>query len=356
MTEHSEVILNVRSLDCSSPSRTRSTLFNDKASKWAKAKVCVFVDSVLCVDRIEQAPGAADAKGTGQIEDLKRYSSYQDAVGLDGEAIEFEWKNLKDLQHWLFFRRSRKTWRRTWSRRIWKTGSSSCLCSTTSDWKKNDENCISNAERVKNCAKRFLPGHWTFLGPRSEKGSEERWYGSSSYAQKGEWESTANKMVQQFKETGHFIFTSTVLWVEGSWSREKVKVPFTSMEILWIRNSCFKQFILWTKSVFNSLWQKEKNKSLFPWTMELWPWWNPKKWKCWYLFLIKHWETRCSAARKLPNKGKECTLDTIMWKNLIPVSCHSRESLPNSTKWRRRIERNHSFMPRMCDFSSLSEN
>ena len=43
------------------------------------------------------------------------------------------------------------------------------------EWKKNDENCISNAENVMNYAKRFLPGHWTFLGP----GSEKRWYGDS---------------------------------------------------------------------------------------------------------------------------------------------------------------------------------
>ena len=42
-------------------------------------------------------------------------------------------------------------------------------------WKKNDENCISNAEEVRNYAMKFLPGHWTFLGP----GSEEKWYGDS---------------------------------------------------------------------------------------------------------------------------------------------------------------------------------
>ena len=30
----------------------------------------------------------------GQVEDLKKYSSYQDAVGVDGEPIEFEWKHF----------------------------------------------------------------------------------------------------------------------------------------------------------------------------------------------------------------------------------------------------------------------
>ena len=30
----------------------------------------------------------------GQVEGLRLYSSYQDAMGIDGEAIEFEWKRL----------------------------------------------------------------------------------------------------------------------------------------------------------------------------------------------------------------------------------------------------------------------
>ena len=42
-------------------------------------------------------------------------------------------------------------------------------------WKKNVENCISNAEEVRNYAIKFMTGHRTFLGP----GSEEKWYGDS---------------------------------------------------------------------------------------------------------------------------------------------------------------------------------
>ena len=30
----------------------------------------------------------------GQVEDLKKYSSYQDAAGIDEEAVEFEWKHF----------------------------------------------------------------------------------------------------------------------------------------------------------------------------------------------------------------------------------------------------------------------
>ena len=68
----------------------------------------------------------------------------------------------------------------------------------------NDENCVSNAEKVKNYAMRFSEGYWTFLGP----GSEEKRYGSSNHAQKGQWNCVAAKMVQRFKETGHPEFKS----------------------------------------------------------------------------------------------------------------------------------------------------
>ena len=69
--EHSEEILNVRGPEYSSPSWTRSRLVNDQAIKWAKAKVCVFADSVLCVGRMEQAPGGAERRCKGQVEDLR---------------------------------------------------------------------------------------------------------------------------------------------------------------------------------------------------------------------------------------------------------------------------------------------
>ena len=76
----------------SSSSWTRSTLVNDKVIKWVKVKACVYADSVQCVGRMEQGLGAAEGSWKGQVEDLKKYSSYQDAVRPDGESIEFEWK------------------------------------------------------------------------------------------------------------------------------------------------------------------------------------------------------------------------------------------------------------------------
>ena len=88
--EHSEESLNVECLKYSSPSWTRSVLADDQAIKWAKAKVCVYRNSVLCVGQVKDIPGTVQ-RWKGQVEDLKMYSSCRDAMGIDGEATEFEW-------------------------------------------------------------------------------------------------------------------------------------------------------------------------------------------------------------------------------------------------------------------------
>ena len=178
--------------------------------------LCLRKFSSMC-GKISQNPGAADAKWTGQVEDLKRNPSYQDAVGLDGEAIEFEWTNfqgfttltvLKEIQTDLA---RKNTVPENFKDQI-------IFMSVFNDIEseKNDEKCISNAKNVKNYSKRFLPGRWTFLCP----GSEKKWYGRSY---DGQWDRIANKMVQQFKETGHPIFTATSALSSGMLKRRRGK-------------------------------------------------------------------------------------------------------------------------------------
>ena len=89
------------------------------------------------------------------------------------------------------------------------------------DWTQrgNDEIYISNAEQVKDYAMRFLQGHWTFLGP----GSEKKWYGESSYPLNEDWDSTANKMFQRFRETGHPVFKSISALSRGIQKRKNGK-------------------------------------------------------------------------------------------------------------------------------------
>ena len=71
--------------------QTRSVLINGQAGKLATAKVCVYADSVLCAGRVDNIPKDAEDRWKGQVEDLKMDSPHQDALGLCGEAIEFDW-------------------------------------------------------------------------------------------------------------------------------------------------------------------------------------------------------------------------------------------------------------------------
>ena len=72
-------ILNVRMVECASPSWTRSSLAHDQAIKWSKAKVQVYSDSALCLGKM---------------------------TGIDGEPIEFEWNISQDLRLWTIFRKN----------------------------------------------------------------------------------------------------------------------------------------------------------------------------------------------------------------------------------------------------------
>ena len=257
MKLQSEEILNVKTLDYHSPSWTRSTLFNDNVIKWAKAKVCVYAASVLCVGPTEQAPGAADAKWTGQIEDLKRYSSNQDAFGLDGEAIEFEWKISQGLQHWLFSRISRWTWRgRTWSQRTSKIGSSLCSCSTTSSGKRMMRIASRMPRKSRITQKGFYQDIGLFWVQVRDRDGEVTRMMDNRTVQPTKWYSNSKKMVILFSHP-------PARWVAECWNKGKAKVPFT----LWTQNCYLKQFILWIKSVFtrlfrigltNLLWKRRK--------------------------------------------------------------------------------------------------
>ena len=71
--------------------------------------------------------------------------------------------------------------------------------------KANDELCEDNSKTVKECAERFPRGHWSFLGP----GSEKKWYGTYDCKPDGSWDRTAGKMLLNFVGSGHPIFRGT---------------------------------------------------------------------------------------------------------------------------------------------------
>ena len=71
--------------------------------------------------------------------------------------------------------------------------------------KDNERECESNAQLVSLYAKRFGIGHWSFLGP----GSEKKWYSISADSPQGEWDRIAEKMVLEFGESKHPVFRAT---------------------------------------------------------------------------------------------------------------------------------------------------
>ena len=102
-----------------------------KRSNGRRQKVCVHADSVLCVGQMKDSPGAIE-RWKGQEEGLRMYSSYQDAVGLDGEATEFCWQYTSPDAHTRTFLVVRVTFhscalRMAWDVLGWR-GSASSFC------------------------------------------------------------------------------------------------------------------------------------------------------------------------------------------------------------------------------------
>ena len=86
-------------------------------------------------------------------------------------------------------------------------------------WNTNDENSVSNAEKVKITHWYSLKDIGHGLGP----GSEEEKYGSSNHVQEGQWNCTAANMVQRCKETGHLVFKSISSLSRGILKQKKGK-------------------------------------------------------------------------------------------------------------------------------------
>ena len=73
------------------------------------------------------------------------------------------------------------------------------------DAKGNDEICENKSKTIEQYARRFPRGHWSFLGP----GSEKKWCGTDVHKPDGSWERTAEKMLLNFTGSGHPMFRGT---------------------------------------------------------------------------------------------------------------------------------------------------
>ena len=76
----------------------------------------------------------------------------------------------------------------------------------------NKEMCVANFIHVADYARRFAHGHWSFLGP----GSEKKWYGTHTYKPIGEWDRVAEDMMINFSESGHPVFRGSSALERGA--------------------------------------------------------------------------------------------------------------------------------------------
>ena len=208
-------ILNVRMIECASPSWTRSSLAQDQAIMWSKAKVRVYSDSVLWLGKMTD-PTDANRRWEGQVEEFQPTDSYKELFGIDGEPIELEWNIFPGLSSLEILRKIQKDLQeQNIEPEKFEDRIIFLSMFNGTDWtrRRNSEKCISNSDQVKNYAKKFMQGHWTFLG----LGSEKKWCGKSNYFSEGNWQDTANMMVEQFEESGHPVFKGVSL----SWNLEE---------------------------------------------------------------------------------------------------------------------------------------
>ena len=77
--------------------------------------------------------------------------------------------------------------------------------------KGNEERCEYNSQTVANYARKFPRGHWSFLGP----GSEKKWYGTYTDKPNGSWDKIAENMMTNFSDSGHPIFRASSPFERG---------------------------------------------------------------------------------------------------------------------------------------------
>ena len=104
------------------------------------------------------------------------------------------------------------------------------------DEKGNTERCEYNPQTVANYARKFPRGHWSFLGP----GSEKKWYGTNTDKSDGSWDKIAENMMTNFADSGHRLFRASSAFEreENHVAKEEARSLFTST-VAMKTSSCF---------------------------------------------------------------------------------------------------------------------
>ena len=141
--------------------------------------------------------------------------SYRDYDGINGEPTEFEWNifpgfttlqlcgKVTDLLSSLGEEPETFT-----GRILFMSMFNDISC----DRKGNKEECVANVKVASILAKKFGIGHWSFLGP----GSEKKMYSMEEDSPQQMWDHIADKMLLEFAESGCPIFRATTPLSKGN--------------------------------------------------------------------------------------------------------------------------------------------
>ena len=208
---------------------TRLSLIGDETViNLQRTKVYVFSDSVLCLGRVLQHPDSNEA-WKNRVAGARSEKSYRDYDAINGESTEFEWNifpgfttlQLCDKINDLLTSMGQTP--ETFTGRIlFMSMFNDIFC----DRYDNKDECLANAGVVIVLARRFCVGHWSFIGP----GSEKKWYSSENSPQ-GAWDNIAEQMLLEFAERGHPIFRATTPLSRGileSKGRGKLSIHFAA--------------------------------------------------------------------------------------------------------------------------------
>ena len=252
--EQSEEILDVRSLDYSSPSWT-STI--KRSNRRRQKFVSALTPFNVLVDRNKVQKRSQDGKVKFKISrDANHIKMLLESME---KQLNSSGKISEDLQRWLFFTREvrgpdhfhvdvqwynmEETWPELHLERRTSQGLRHEIQTRTLD----------------------------FLGP----GSETRWCGDSH---DGQWDRQDNRMVQQFKETGHPIFISTSALSRGVLKRRNGKSTIhfnegsASTELLFETTHSVNQISFFLRpwrigaanSVWSCTWKQDARRHAFP--------------------------------------------------------------------------------------------
>ena len=101
--------------------------------------------------------------------------------------------------------------------------------------KGNKEVRIANSENVAEYPRRFVHGHWSILGP----GSEKKRYGTQTYKPNGEWDRVVEDLLINVSESGIPYSVDPLLWNEQLRKvKEKENCLYISV-VMTVQPKCF---------------------------------------------------------------------------------------------------------------------